>query len=252
MGEDYGQNALPGDSGQVIPAQSGPSARRAPLTRARIVALALEIIDGEGLEALNMRRLADAAGVKPMTLYHHFRNKDAMLNAVAESIAAAALGEPQPDGPWQEKTRALFTGLHRLVRSHPRALPLITTGVLKTRSGRRWVEELMQVLMQAGFAPDTAALVYHSLGAYTLGLGYASLLSLDVTPGSIAAEAGLSWLKYPKMLRVGMKLAHWDQPGEFETGFEVLLGHFAAQTEAQGKAEADAQGKAETEAQGDS
>lgn len=204
-----------------------PAPRRR-LTPARIIELALGIIDHEGLEALNMRRLAEEAGVKPMTLYHHFRNKEAMLTAVAETIAAGALGEAQPVGVWRERVRTLFAGLHHLIQSHPRALPLITTGVLKTPSGRRWMEELMGVLLDAGFAPEAAAAVYHTVGAYTLGLGYADLLSLDVTPASIAAEAGLNWLAYPNMMRVGMRLAQWDQSGEFETGLEVLLGHFAA------------------------
>jgi len=71
---------------------------REPLTRLRIVELALDIIDAEGLAALNMRRLAAAAGVKPMSLYHHFPNKEAILGEVAESIAAAALGAPQARG----------------------------------------------------------------------------------------------------------------------------------------------------------
>ena len=107
---------------------------REPLTRLRIVELALGIIDTEGLPALNMRRLAAAAGVQPMSLYHHFHNKDAIIGAVAESIAAAALGDPRSVGTWQERTRLLFVGLYELVQAHPRALPLITTGVLRTPS----------------------------------------------------------------------------------------------------------------------
>ena len=67
-------------------AQPAPSVRL--LSRQRIVALALHIIDEHGLEALNIRRLAAEAGVKPMSLYHHFRSKTAILDAVGESIAA--------------------------------------------------------------------------------------------------------------------------------------------------------------------
>jgi AcrR family transcriptional regulator len=155
---------------------------REPLTRLRIVELALNIIDTEGLPALNMRRLAAAAGVKPMSLYHHFANKEAILAEVAENIAAAALGDQRAAGPWRERARLLFVGLYELVQAHPRALPLITTGVLRTPSGRRWMEELMGVLLEAGFTTDAAARVYHLLGAFTLGLGYAQLLSLEVPP----------------------------------------------------------------------
>ena len=206
---------------------------REPLTRQRIVELALDIIDAEGLPALNMRHLAAAGGVKPMSLYHHYPNKDSILGAVAESIAAAALGG-RAAGPWQERTRLLFTGLHELVQAHPRALPLITTGVLRTPSGRRWMEELMGVLLEAGFTPDAAARVYHLLGAFTLGLGYAQLLSLEMPVETIIGELTGHWADYPNLLRVGLQLAIWDQPADFATGLDVLLERFAKELEGVG------------------
>jgi len=211
---------------------TGPAptdAPRAPLTRERIVALALAIVDREGLPALNMRRLADEAGVKPMSLYHHFPNKRAILDGVAESIAAAALAGRRPAGDWQGQVRTLFSQLHRLVRAHPRALPLISTAVIGTPSGRRWMEELLRVLLEAGFSPDRAAATYHTLGAYTLGLGYADLLGLEVSPESVVRRLAGHWADYPNMLRVGMRLLAWDAPGEFETGFDALLAPFASQ-----------------------
>jgi AcrR family transcriptional regulator len=223
---------------------------REPLTRLRIVELALGIIDGEGLDALNMRRLASAAGVKPMSLYHHYPNKEAILLAVAESISAAALGDAasggrapgedigtplatrpgaSPPGDWRDQVRLLFVGLYELVQAHPRALPLIGTGVLRTPSGRRWMEELMRVLLVAGFAPDEAAGVYHILGAYTLGLGYAQMLSLEIPAESIVGELTGHWADYPNLLRVGLQLAVWDQPATFAAGLDVLLDDFARQ-----------------------
>ena len=207
---------------------------REPLTRLRIVELALAIIDTEGLDALNMRRLAGAAGVKPMSLYHHYSNKEAILLAVAESISAAALGDAASAGAsssadWRGRVRLLFVGLYELVQAHPRALPLIGTGVLRTPSGRRWMEELMRVLLEAGFTPDEAAGVYHTLGAYTLGLGYAQMLSLEIPAESIVGELTGHWADYPNLLRVGLQLAIWDQPATFAAGLDVMLADFAEQ-----------------------
>lgn len=221
---------------------------REPLTRLRIVELALEIIDTVGLDALNMRRLASAAGVKPMSLYHHYSNKEAILLAVAESISAAALGDAAlgdagrgvgapaaPAGAWADHVRLLFVGLYELVQAHPRALPLIGTGVLRTPSGRRWMEELMRVLLEAGFTPDEAAGVYHTLGAYTLGLGYAQLLSMEIPAESIVGELTGHWADYPNLLRVGLQLAIWDQPATFAAGLDVLLADFARQLGGRGR-----------------
>jgi len=204
---------------------------RQPLTRLRIVELALDIIDTEGLPALNMRRLAAAAGVKPMSLYHHFPSKDSILGAVAESIAAAALGDQHAAGTWRERTRLLFFGLHDLVQVHPRALPLITKGVLRTPSGRRWMEELMSVLLGAGFTPDAAARVYHLLGAFTLGLGYAQLMSLEAPAATIIGELTGHWADCPNLLRVGLQLAIWDQPADFAAGLDILLERSAKELE---------------------
>ena len=202
--------------------------QRPLLTQERIVTLALEIIDEDGLEALNMRRLAAAAGVKPMSLYHHFPNKRAILDAVSEAIAAAALGASAPDPRWPSRVRQLFMGLHALTEAHPRALPLISAAVVRTPSGRRWMEELMSTLLDAGFGADRAATVYHVLGAYTLGLGYARMLGDEVQTTEIVAELAGHWADYPSMMQVGMRLTVWDRPGEFETGLDVLLAHFAA------------------------
>lgn len=218
------------DSGEVGHGASTTSARprqRAPLTRSRVVALALEIIDEDGLEALNMRRLAAAAGVKPMSLYHHFASKTEILDEVGEEIAAAALGASPPNPGWQGRVRQLFMGLHALAEAHPRALPLISTAVVRTSSGRRWMEQLMSTLLAAGFTPDRAATVYHVLGAYTLGLGFARMLGDEVQTTEIVAQLIGHWADYPNMMRVGMRLAVWDRPGEFETGLDVMLAHFA-------------------------
>ena len=202
-------------------------ATRQTLTKQRILELALEIIDAEGLSALNMRRLAAAAGVRPMSLYHHFPSKEAILLGVAESIAAAALGDPRSQGRWQERVRLLFVGLYELVQAHPRALPLSATAVLRTPSGRLWMEELMSVLLEAGLTPADAAAIYHSLGAFTIGLGYAEMLALEAPAASIVGELAGHWADYPNLMSVGLQLAVWDRPDEFVTGLDVLLGHWA-------------------------
>ena len=212
-------------------AQGSAQDRRVPLTRERIIGLALETIDRDGLGALNMRRLAREAGVKPMSLYHHFPSKQVMLDAVAEAIAAAAIGLPPAQGVWQERVRFLFGNLHLLVQAHPRALPLISTAVIRTASGRRWMEELMSVLLGAGFSAERAAAVYHTLGAYTLGVGYARLLGMEVSSTEIVTQLAGHWGDYPSLMRVGLRLTAWDQPGEFEAGFDALLARFVRELE---------------------
>src|SRR5271154_4808516 len=55
-----------------------------PITRAAVLANALEIIDRNGVEGLSMRRLGEAVGRDPMVLYRHVPNKAAVLDGVVE------------------------------------------------------------------------------------------------------------------------------------------------------------------------
>ena len=72
------------------PFPTSPSAAsasaRTPLTTGRIVAAALAMIDGGGVEALSMRKLASALGVDPMSIYHHVPNKQALLQGVYQQV----------------------------------------------------------------------------------------------------------------------------------------------------------------------
>ena len=71
----------------------------ARLTRERVVAAALGIVDREGLDALTMRALGRTLGVDPMAVYHHLPNKAAILDAVAEAVIAEVPADPDAGLP---------------------------------------------------------------------------------------------------------------------------------------------------------
>ena len=47
-----------------------------------------EIIEEEGMEGLNVRKIAERAGYAPATIYNYFGNLNSLLNAVMDSYAA--------------------------------------------------------------------------------------------------------------------------------------------------------------------
>src|SRR5580765_1593583 len=69
------------------------------LSRARLVAAALELVQGEGLEALSMRGLADRLEVKAASLYWHVRDRRELLELLAESILDGVRAAPA--GTWR-------------------------------------------------------------------------------------------------------------------------------------------------------
>jgi AcrR family transcriptional regulator len=57
-------------------------------TRERILGAAERVHQREGLDAVSMRRVADEVGLTPMALYRHFRDKDALLDALVDAALA--------------------------------------------------------------------------------------------------------------------------------------------------------------------
>jgi AcrR family transcriptional regulator len=53
-------------------------------TRDRILAAAERLHQREGLESVSMRRIADEVGLTAMALYRHYRDKDALLDALVD------------------------------------------------------------------------------------------------------------------------------------------------------------------------
>ena len=51
--------------------------------RSALLDAAANRIENQGIEGLSLRKLADDVGVSRSALYHHFRDKNALLNAVA-------------------------------------------------------------------------------------------------------------------------------------------------------------------------
>ena len=53
-------------------------------TQERIAKAALEILEGEGAEAVSMRRVAHAVNITPMAIYHYFPNRQALLDHITD------------------------------------------------------------------------------------------------------------------------------------------------------------------------
>jgi AcrR family transcriptional regulator len=61
-------------------------------TAERIAEEALKILEKEGEAGVSMRRVAQAVGITPMAIYHHFPNREALLNFVVDREFAKFLG----------------------------------------------------------------------------------------------------------------------------------------------------------------
>ncbi|MCC9311368.1 TetR/AcrR family transcriptional regulator [Kitasatospora sp. RB6PN24] len=73
-------------------------------TRARIIAVALEMFSEHGYEKTSLREIADRLGVTKAALYYHFKTKDDIVHGIVETMAvpideAIAWGEERAWSP---------------------------------------------------------------------------------------------------------------------------------------------------------
>jgi AcrR family transcriptional regulator len=67
------------------------------MSKERIFSAAKTVLEQDGIPGLSMRRIAEQSGLSPMSLYRHFADKDALLNALmADGLIA-----------WEERVRAI-------------------------------------------------------------------------------------------------------------------------------------------------
>jgi AcrR family transcriptional regulator len=141
-----------------------------PLTRARIVATALALVDREGLQGLSMRRLGAELGVDPMAVYHHLPNKDALLDALVEAVMGEIdLSRDDPAESPEERVLCAARAYREVMLAHANALPIVLARGPATPVALRPVELLVGVLRAAGLPPEQALAGMNAIAAAVRG-----------------------------------------------------------------------------------
>jgi AcrR family transcriptional regulator len=143
------------------------TARRAPLSRERVLRAAIAFADEHGVEALSMRKLADELGVQAMSLYNHVASKEDLLDGILDS-ALAEIALPRPDADWREQIRDIAVSAHETMLSHPWATEL---SVRSKPGPARFLygESLLACFRNAGFSKELTFHGYHIVESYIQG-----------------------------------------------------------------------------------
>ncbi|HEY0816970.1 MAG TPA: TetR/AcrR family transcriptional regulator [Pseudonocardia sp.] len=91
-----------------------------------VVGAAIELADAGGLESVTIRRVAQAVGAAPMTLYTYVPGKAELLDLMLDAVYAAM---PRPDTtgqPWPQRVRAVAEENRSLFTDHPWAARVST------------------------------------------------------------------------------------------------------------------------------
>jgi AcrR family transcriptional regulator len=199
--------------------------RRAPLTRDAIAEAALAQIDAHGLEVFSMRRLGAALGVEAMALYHHFRGKGPLLDAVMERLLDEVEIAPRGSLPPLERLRRAMVSYRNLALTHPQAFILLVYRRFNTERTFQLYEQILEMFADAGFESPLAARFFRTLGYFVNGAGMADIASRaqqpDATP--VKLEQYSDREKYPRVAAVAPHLRVNNLDAIFTFGLDSIF-----------------------------
>jgi AcrR family transcriptional regulator len=89
------------------------------LTLERIVTVAVEVADAEGLDSLTMRRVAEALGVGAMSLYTYVPGKAELLDLMLDRVYGEQLAALSADGGWRAALESRARADWAMYQRHP-------------------------------------------------------------------------------------------------------------------------------------
>jgi AcrR family transcriptional regulator len=153
---------------------------RNKLSRERVLDAASQLVRSEGIDALSMRRLGQRLDVWPMSIYTYFRDKDELLDALAEN-AVEELELPSGRALWRNQMRALLHDLRRVLGDDASGIASRMPRAMSSPALTRLSGAGREILSRAGFDEREAASVWRALLSYTVGFTLTAL-------GDAAAE----------------------------------------------------------------
>ncbi|MFD5074372.1 TetR/AcrR family transcriptional regulator [Streptomyces sp. NPDC058371] len=231
---------MPSESEGTGGRRASDRGRYGRLSRERVLASALEVVDRDGLSGLSMRKLGAELGVEAMALYRYARGKGALLDGLVEAFClelegdlAVASGKGATDD-WAQELHRVALATYQVALRHPHVVPLLATRLLSTPLARRPAavlrsdERVLALLHDAGFENGRTVAVHRAFTAWLLGYLLVELRAMDDEPDEPdpAFRLGLhriSAQELPRLRTVAPSMAERGGPAGLSAGLEALL-----------------------------
>lgn len=208
------------------------------LSRERVLATALEVVDRDGLSGLSMRKLGAELGVEAMALYRYAAGKGALLDGLVEAFCQELEGDleakPQVDD-WRGELNRIALATYGVALRHPNMVPLLATRLLSTPLARRPAavlrsdERVLALLHGAGLGDRRTVEVHRAFTAWLLGYLLVELRAMDDEPGEPdpAFRLGLHRMpaqEFPQLRATAIALDGQGGREQLAAGLDALLG----------------------------
>jgi len=215
------------------------------LSREAIVEAGLQIVREEGIDALTMRRIAQALDTGPASLYVYVANRDELWELLFDAAIASVTTERTDPARWREQLHALAArGVHVMAVEYPGIARVAMMHIPSGDNTLRVAELILSLLKAGGVSDQSAAYAVDLVTTYINAIAYEQSLyaTVHADPEHQAREvervaqrvATISPERYPTLAAVGPQMTYGDSNERFELGLDVLINGLLA-TPAEGR-----------------
>ena len=203
---------------------------RVPLSRHRALSAAVALADADGIDSLTMRKLAQVLGVEAMSLYHHVKNKNDILDGMVDMVFGE-IDLPSNDNDWKTAMRQRATSVREVLTRHQWAISIMESRTSPGPLTLRHHDWVLGCCRNAGFSIEMAAHAFSLIVSYIYGfvmqevnLPFNDADDLHDVVESIMPE--LTAEDYPNLTELTTQ--YILQPGysygnEFQYGLDLIL-----------------------------
>jgi AcrR family transcriptional regulator len=211
---------------------------RPRLNASRVIEEAVSLADEIGIDDLTIRRLATALDVKPMTIYHHVSNKEAIIDGMVDYVFDQ-VDLPQTDMGWRTAILLRSQSLRRVLAVHRWAPPLMEARTSPGPATLRHHDAVIGCFLGGGFSLEMTAHAYAVIDSYLYGYALQEA-NLPATGGEEMAELAASMAEqmpmdaYPYLAEFTAEVVlqpGYDFADEFEFGLGLILDGLAGSAE---------------------
>jgi AcrR family transcriptional regulator len=209
---------------------------RLPLSKERVLDTAIALADEGGVDALSMRKIAQALGVVPMALYKHVANKDELLDGMID-VLVGEIDPPVSNADWKTAIRGRVLSARAMLLRHPWA-----SGVIESRMKARtsptpvvmaYLDSMIGIFRAGGFPIDLVHHAMHIMGSRLMGFSqelFEDTPDREPDPDAITIEEMAA--HYPHVTELAMAITHdqqsvvgsgCDDQFEFEFALDLTL-----------------------------
>ncbi|HEY3504059.1 MAG TPA: TetR/AcrR family transcriptional regulator [Actinocatenispora sp.] len=204
------------------------------LTGPAVLAAGSRLMERDGLDAVTMRRVAAELGVRAASLYRYVRNKDELLDALADELFADIDLTRHAGDDWRAALTAMAGALRGHLLARRDSARLIAGRFATGPHALRNIEALLAVLRGAGLSGHDAAFTAYAWVTSLFGFVAAeqNRLSAEVAAGVPAREYldGLAGrlramppAEYPNVVALAGELTAPDLAARFDFAMARLL-----------------------------